>query len=337
MVAPPFGDTGGPEIVTQILTDELLKIGVDVTLFAPADWKTEAKHIPTLKKSLWNMDDFSKHDKITRRNLIISSQVKVLNYQKSFDLIHLHSQRYAYVIAKNSNLPCVLSFHNIINKQLFNQIKETGTYTVALSKYQKGNLKTDAVIRNGVPVSNIDYSLKRGRYLIAIGRIADQKGIDTAIKISKKAGKRILFFGRTGNSNERQFYFKNKIEPFIDNKSVIYKKQVTHEKIYTYLKNAEALLFPIKRPEVCPMVIAESLACGTPVISTNINPLPELLTNKHVAFLSNNLLDLVSAAKNTDMFNRKECRNYALKNLDSQLMATKYLKLYQKILSRSQK
>lgn len=332
IVAPLFGDTGGPEVVVQNLTDALLKKGVDVTLFAPADWKTGARHIPTLKQSLWRMKNFKDLTQIMIRNYIAAAHAKVLNHQDEFDVIHLHLQRHAYAVAANVKKPCLLSFHSGFTGAELKMIKDTGIATVALSKTQRGINKTTAVIHNGVPVDRIKPSYKKGEYLIAIGRLNDQKGIDRAIQIAKKAGKKLLIFGRIGISEKRQSYFRKKIAPFVDGKNIILKKEVPNEKIFQYIRNAEALLFLIRTPEVCPMAVAESLACGTPVIGTSIGPLPEMLKNKKVCFLSNNLNDLVKAAKNTDQFDRQACREYAKKHFDSSVMAEKYIELYKKII-----
>jgi len=332
MVAPPFGSTGGPEVVVHNLTEALLKKGIDVTLFAPADWKTRAKHISTLKKSLWNMKDFSKQDEFTRRNYIISSQIKVLAYQDEFDIIHLHSQRYAYCVAANLKKPCVVSFHNKVLLCQYNQLKESKTKMVVLSNSQKGEFRVDSVINNGVPVSDIEPSFKKGKYLIVIGRIDDQKGIDIAIKIAKKSGKKLLIFGRKGDSEKRKKYFNEKVKPHINGKNIIYKGQISNKRLYKYIRGAEALLFTIRRPEVFGLVVAEALACGTPVIGTNINPLPEILKNKKVAYLSNDINKLIEVAENTERFDRVECRKYAEKYFDSSVMADKYIKLYRKII-----
>ncbi|KKT94524.1 MAG: Glycosyl transferase group 1 [Parcubacteria group bacterium GW2011_GWC1_45_14] len=334
MIAPSFGDIGGPEVVTQNLTDALLELGVDVTLFAPADWKTKAKHIRSLKKSLWNMDGMSDMESGIIRNYRISAQVKILKHQQDFDIIHLHSHKYAYAVAENLDKPCVISFHNRFSKEALEQIKETGAYTVALSESQKRGMEVSEVIHNGVPTGKIEHSLDKGGYLMFVGRLADQKGVDTAIEIAKKAQKKLLIFGRKGNSEERQVFFDEKISPFLDEENIIYKGEVSHSEIYDYLRGAEALLFPIKRPEVFGMVAAEALACGTPVIGTTTDPLPEILRNEKVAFLSDDLEKLVEAAKNTDRFDRKECRKYAEENFDSLVMAKKYLELYEEILGK---
>lgn len=335
LVAPSFGDTGGPEVATQNLANALFDLGADVTLFAPADWKTKVKHIPTLKKSLWNMKDFTKQDEFTRRNYLLASQTKILSYQNDFDIIHLNSQSYAYAVAANLKKPCVLSFHNRIASWQYDQLKKTEAYLVSLTKTQKEKFKISNVIYCGLPLKKIRPSFGKGQYLITIGRLTDQKGIDLAIKIAKRAGKKLLIFGRIGTSEERQKYYKEKIAPYLDGKQIIYMKEVSHEKIYNYLRDAEALLFTIKRPEAFGLVSIEALACGTPVIGTAVSPLPELLKDKRISFLSNDIGQLIKYAKNTDLFDRKECRKYAEKNFDSSVMAKKYLKLYEKILQNN--
>jgi glycosyltransferase involved in cell wall biosynthesis len=336
VVAPSFGPWGGPEVMVQNLTEALVQKEIDVTLFAPGDWKTSAKLAPTLPKSLWNMKDFDKQSEKTRRNLIIESQIKVLFHEKTIDLIHLHSQRYAYLIGKFSKTPCVLSFHNRIPKLELAQIRSAGVLSVSLSKSQKESFDTVATIWNGIPVGKIKPSYKPGRYLIAIGRLDEQKGIDTAIQVAKRAKKKLLIFGRIGLSEKRQGYFHKKIKPHLDGVKIVHMGEVPNSQIFGYLRDAEALLFTIRRPEVCPMVIMEALACGTPVIGTRIDPLPELLKNdKKICFLSNDVSKLIKAAKETEKFDRKKCREYAEKNFDSSIMAEKYIELYAKIINKS--
>ncbi len=335
MVAPPFGDTGGPEIVTQNLTDALLKLGVDVTLFAPADWKTKAKHVVSLEKSIWNMKNIQALTSKEFRQLKISSQEKVLDFQKDFDIIHLHSQRYALGVCEKAEIPCVISFHNRISEEVFGVIEKSKLHTVALSQSQRGKMDVSAVIYNGVPTEKIQFSFEKGQYLIFVGRLTDQKGIDTAIEIAIAAKQKLLIFGRIGNTQERKDFFAEKIQPFLDDENIIYKGEVSHGEIYEYLKNASAFLLPIRRPEVCPLVVAEALACGTPIIGTTVGPLAELLNNQKIAFLSDDFNELVGAVKNTHLFDRKACRKYAQENFDSLVMAKKYLKLYEEILEDS--
>lgn len=337
IVAPPFGDWGGPEVVVQNLVLELVKKNIDATLFCPEDWKTKVKRVPTLKQSLWNMKDFKKQTKVERSNLVVYSQIKVLDYQNDFDIIHLHSQRQAYVVGKMLHKPCVLTMHSVMEKKDFQQLKEANVKVISLTKAQKEGLETFATIKNGVPFSGIEPSLKKGKYLIAVARLTPQKGIDLAIKIAKSAKMKLLIFGRINKSYID--YYNKDVKPLIDGKKIVLMKEVAHKKIFGYLRDAKALLFTISKLESCPMVVAEALACGTPVIGTKIEPLPEMLgKNEKATFLSNDIKELVNTVKQVDeKFDRQECRNYAEKYFSSSYMADEYIKVYQRILALKKK
>ncbi len=331
IVAPPFGEASGPEVVAKDIAEALQKEGIDVTLFAPGDWKTDVKHIPTLEKSIWNMTLAEKRGKIEA--LRIKNQMKIVEYVDKFDIIHFHCQKYSPLAAEKIVNPCVLTFHNNFSEKDFRLAKKANLYTVAISHSQNKKNLTDAVIYNSVPVNKIKPSFKKGDYLLFLGRLADQKGVDTAIEIAKKSEKKLHILGRIGNTQERKKYFEEKIKPFVDNRQIYYLGTVEHEKIYEYCAKAEALLFPIRRPEAFGLVAIEALACGTPVIGTKTAPLPEILKNKKVAFLSDDINELAMAAKNTGLFDRKTCRKYAEKNFGSSIMAKKYIELYKKILN----
>lgn len=336
MVAPPFGREGGPEVVCEHLTNALLKKGVDVTLFAPADWKTKAKHIPILPRSLWRMKDFKKQSDVFRKNLIFTSQLEIVKHQHKFDIIHLHAHRSAYTVAKLLNKPCVLTLHNVIEDMEFQQIKDAGIYTVAISKGRDKRNKSSVIIENGIDVKKIGYSLDKGEYLVCVGRIMEKKGIDLAIKIAKKSGKKLIIIGRIGDAPERQLYFKKRIKPYL-NKTIILKDQMPQSRLYQYIKNAEALLFPIRGSlaTLFPLVVMESLASGTPVIGIPIRSLLTSPNNSSVSCISNKFDDWVKAAREVNKFDRKKCRKYAEKNFDSSVMAEKYIQLYQKVIQES--
>jgi glycosyltransferase involved in cell wall biosynthesis len=337
MIAPAFGETGGPEVAVKNLVDALLEKGVDVTLFAPADWHTKAKHVPTIPKSLWNMRDFKDQTDQMRKNLILENLLTVMDYQQKFDIIHLHSYRYAASVGCLLSKPCLLTYHSKIIPLEFKQIKKTVSFIVALSERHGNKMPVSAIIENGIPTKNISYSFKRGGYLVAAGRILNQKGFDVAIDIAKEANKKLLIIGRIGVAKERVAYFNEYIKPRLSNK-IIHINEVSQSKFFTYLKNAEAFLFPYKNStgslSVCPLIVMEALACGTPVIGTNINPLPEPLKDSSVACISNNFAVWVKAAKSTEKFDRKKCRKFAEKYFDSSVMADKYIRLYKKILRR---
>ncbi|KKQ46315.1 MAG: Glycosyltransferase [Candidatus Moranbacteria bacterium GW2011_GWC2_37_8] len=334
MVAPPFGQTGGPEVVTKNLTNALLKMNIDVTLFAPADWITEAKHVHTLTQSLWEMKN-SLQSSDERRMLRIKSQMEVIKHESDFDIIHLHSQKYASLVGQASKKPCVLTFHNKMSDPEFSEIAKAGIFTVALSESHKKDFDVSCIIRNGVEVSKITPSYEKGKYLIAIGRLTQPKGIDIAIEIANRTNKKLLIFGRIGNSKERQEYYNEKIKPFLSS-NIVNMGEASQEEIFRYLSGAEALLFPIRRNiKVCPLTVIESLACGTPVIGTAMDPFPECLENPKIGFFSQNVEELVNAVHSINSFDRRICRKIAEDNFDSSAMAKEYLKLYEQILKNN--
>lgn len=333
MVVPPFGITGGPEQVAYNLTEELVKMKIDVTLFAPADWSTSAKHIPTLRHSLWNRPDLSELSDREKQDLITESQQRVLAYQKNFDLIHLHSQRYAAAVAKKAKVPCLLSIHSMIESDDFMKLKEAGVYPITLSQTQRGHLDSYATVPNGIPVSRIDYSTNLGKYFICVARLTPQKGIHRAISLIRNTDEKLLIIGRVGNDPERKKYFNEEIKPYL-NENIQYLGEKSHDEVLSYLKAAKALLFTITKPEVFGMLVLESLACGTPVIGTTVGPLPEVIGDQlKISFLSDNDQELHEAIKLVNKkFDREQCRRYAEENFNSRMMAEKYLAVYQKIL-----
>lgn len=332
MVMPPFGQLGGPEIAAHNLALILSEYNVDVTIFAPADWKTSLLHIPTLDCSLWNMKNFDSQTENVRRNLIIESQLTVLKYQDQFDIIHLHSSRYAYTVAKLASKPCVLTFHNKIAPDEFKQIISAHIATVSISQSQKQNIKTTRTIQNGVTVKKIPFSEKMGQYLIFVGRLCEQKGAYEAVQIALKSKLPLLLFGRIGLSDERQIYYNKKIKPYLSRK-IKYKGEVSHSELLKHIRNARAVLLPTQRPEVWPNVIIESLSSGTPVITSAQPPFKEMLGSDKIGKSSNNINELVDAVKNIRQYSRYNCREYAQKKFNGERMAIKYISLYAKLLN----
>jgi glycosyltransferase involved in cell wall biosynthesis len=335
LVAPAFGQTGGPEVVVQNLAQAFSENQTDFTLFAPGDWKTDYPYTPTIPQSLWDMENFSEQSEWERRNLIFGSQTAVLRYQEDFSLIHLHSQRSAYAVAIGARVPTVVTLHSRIDQADFEQMKSVGIYMVGLTRSQVGSLPVDAIIGNGLPLNSIQPSFGSGEYLLAVGRLNMQKGIHQAIQIAKKAGKKLIIIGRVGLSDDRQDYFETHIKPFIDGEQIVLIESVAREKIGEYFRNASFLIHSITALESHSLVMMEALAHGTPVLGTMVPPLPEIFSvpNNNAFLLSDDLDLLAAAASHPERFSRKAAREYAEHHFDSQVMAKKYLALYEKILS----
>lgn len=334
VICAPFGEMGGPELTTIQLADSLTEKGVDVTLFAPADFPTKATLVPTLEKSFWKMKGLKEMTTFEKRNLFISSQIKILSQQDNFDLIHISSQRYAYAVSKNLKKPCVVTLHSRMNPRDYTLLKTTNAYTIALTEKYKEEINADTFVHVGIPTQRIAPSFRAGSGLITIGRITDQKGIHLSAKIALEAGKQLLIIGRIGNSHEREKYYSENVQPFIEKSGGLIRhiKEIPNEELLQLVAKSEALLLPITRPETFGRVSIEALACGTPVIGTCRDPLPEILTDKNVSFLSEDIQELITTAQHTEQFDRKACRKYAESHFDVSTMADRHIEFYEKVL-----
>lgn len=337
LVAPAFGQTGGPEVVVQNIAQTFFENGIDFTLFAPGDWKVPYPLIPTIPQSLWAMEDFSEQSDWERRNLIFGSQTAVLHYQENFDLVHLHSQRSAYAVAIGSRIPVALTLHSQISPAEFEQLQSIGIHTVGLTRSQVGGLPVEAIISNGLPLSSITPSFEPGKYLLAVGRLNHQKGIHQAIHIAKKANQKLIIIGRVGVSDDRQGYFEEFIKPHIDGEQITLIESVPREKMGEYFRQASFLIHSITLPESNPLVVMEALAHGTPVLGTTITPLPEMLAEgaPSAVLLSDNLEVLAEATAHPERFSREAARKYAEEKFSSQTMMEKYVAFYKSILQTS--
>lgn len=336
LICAPFGEMGGPELTTIQLANSLAEKGVDVTLFAPADFSTKARLIPSLEESFWKMKDLSNMTIFEKRNLFISSQVKILSQQHNFDIVHISSQRYAYAVAKNLKKPGVVTLHSRMGKRDYDLLKKTKVFTVALTKKYQEEIKADVFIHIGIPTKNITPSYEKCSGLITIGRITDQKGIHLSAQIALETKKPLLIIGRVGNSLERKKYYSKDVQPLIKKSGGLIQhiEEVPNEELLRLIARSEMFLFPILRPETFGRVAIEALSCGTPVIGTLTDPLPEVLTNGNVSFLSDNIQDLITATQHTEQFDRKTCREYAENYFDVSTMADKHIQLYEKILQK---
>ncbi|MEI7749746.1 MAG: glycosyltransferase [Candidatus Moraniibacteriota bacterium] len=334
-IAPSFGQVGGPEVVCSNLTEALVEKGVNVTLYAPGDWKTSAKHVVTIPESLWNISDFDRQTENERRNLNLSNLFRIVNDSDDFDIIHIHSQRYAASIRSVTDTPCIVTLHNRILSRDFDQLLKVGTVPVAISPGRAGKLDSPetAMIRNGIPLKHIIPSFTPGNGLICIGRITEPKGIHIAIEIARAANKKLDIYGRVGNSPNRREYFEQRIKPLLGD-DIVFHEQVSQEELFVAIRGSEALISPIIGGLLTfPLVVMEALACGTPIIGTPINDSILAGYMGRIGAFSDSIEELVTAAK-TVPFDRKVCRTFAERYFDSRTMADQYLSLYEAILRK---
>lgn len=171
----------------------------------------------------------------------------------------------------------------------------------------------------------------KGGYLFFLGRIQEIKGVYEAIQVALGANKQLIIAGNI--PDEHKQYFNEKVKPYLTNPLIKYIGPVNDEVKSEYLQNAEALLFPIKWEEPFGIVMAESMACGTPVIGFNRGAVPEVIKNGVNGFIAENVDAMKKAVKKVSVIDRQKVRQDAEQKFSIKVIADQYLKYYDEILN----
>lgn len=350
-LSTPFFDVppktyGGTELVVSNLTEELVKRGHRVTLFATGDSKTEARLEYVFKNALGAgkpknlLSNLAK--KLPWAPALPSLYHAILPFEKAnqFDIIHNNFHYYGLFFSSLVKTPTLTTYHGDlstaeeckIEKLILERYKKNFWTAISESQKRKTKIKLNflKVIHHGIPIERFSFSQKHQNYLVWLGRITKKKGVLEAIKVAKIAGEKLVIAGII-NPRDTE-YFKKEIKPKIDNRLVFYIGPVNHQKKVKLLKNAKALLYPILWEEPFGLVMAEAQACGTPVIAFQKGSVPEIVKDKKTGFIVKNTKEMAKALKKIKEINRKDCRENIEKNFTVKKMADEYEKVYYKIL-----
>ncbi len=350
-IAPPWISVppekyGGTELVISHLTEELVKRGHQVTLFASGDSVTKAKLSSVYSKALfkkgisWNN---------TFHFLLYASAV--FEKIKDFDIIHNHFNYWGLAFSHCAKIPMVTTYHgdfataekNPAKLKILKKFEKNFFVSISDSqrKFTKANLNFIATVYNGINPDEFKFNNKNKNYLVWLGRITEKKGIIEAIKAAKKAKIILKIAAKVDKSHlpDVEFYNK-KVRPLIDGKQIQYFGEVGSFKKNILLRNALALLSPIKWNEPFGLVMTEAMACGTPVIAFGEGSVPEIVKNGKTGFVVSpfnknkkpNIEGLVEAIKKVDQMDRRECRKRVEEKFAVEKMADGYEEVYRKIL-----
>ena len=162
-------------------------------------------------------------------------------------------------------------------------------------------------------------------YLAFAGRIVPQKGLDIAVRVAKKTGKKLKIAGPVGP--EQKGYWDKKIKPYLSDK-ITYEGMLPAKQMPEFYKNAEALLMPILWPESFGLVMTEAMACGTPVVAFNRGSVSEVIKNNKSGFIVKDEKQMIAAVKKIDEIKRFDCRRWVEDNFSLENMVDNYEKLY---------
>jgi len=316
----------GPwENVVSLLTEQLMKMGVDVTLFATADSLTAGKLASVCPRPY--SDDASIDPKVWEC-LHIS---EVFERADEFDLIHNHFDFLPLTYSALIETPVVTTIHGFSSSAIIPVFKKYNgrAHYVAISEADKSpELDYIATIHHGIDISQFPFNASQGKYLLFFGRIHPDKGVYEAIEVSKKTGVKLVIAGIIQDEE----YFKTRVEPHIDGATVEYIGSVGPEKRAEVLGGAMALLHLISFNEPFGLSMIESMACGCPVIAYGLGSVPEVVKDGESGFIVKDINEAIEAVRKIKSLDRDACRSYVEKHFTVETMAEKYLGVYKKII-----
>jgi glycosyltransferase involved in cell wall biosynthesis len=334
---------GGTERIVSFLTEELVKKGHKVTLFASGDSKTKARLFSVYPESLikagykwqdpfWNLENLS----------------EVFKRANDFDILHSHLDVWTLPFQQLTKTPVLHTLHNQLYKasitregekrpsrlDIFERHKRE-TLAIFISKSEKEKsavrLPKSWVIYNGIDTSQFKFNPEPEDHFIWIARIDPFKGIENAIAAAERAGVKLLLAGRL--DPYRKDYFEERIKPHLSSK-IKYLGELSGKELSSFYGKARACLYPIEWEEPFGLVMTEAMACGTPVIAFDRGSAKEVVKDGKSGFIVNNIKEMVGAIRKIDEIKREDCRKWVDEKFNYQRMVDNYENLYYKIIAK---
>lgn len=324
---------GGTELVVHMLCQEMTALGHEVTLFACGGSQTDAKLDAITRAPM-------REAKVGLPFLYeLEAVAKVIDNWQEFDIIHNHMGPHILPFASMINVPIVTTAHNaLLNKEEADFYKKYSKNCplISISDSQRKfapHLNYISTVYNGIYVDRYKFEPKPNEenpYLIFLGRISVEKGAHLAIQLAKATGHKLIMAGKVDPNDQE--YYESSIKHLIDNKQIIYIGEVGHDAKNELLKGALATIHPVTWPEPFGLVMAESMACGTPVLALNQGSIPEVIKDGVTGYIENSIDKLIERVKDIPLIDRKACRTWVEQNFSAQRMTHNYLEVYRKII-----
>ncbi|MCK5123094.1 MAG: glycosyltransferase family 4 protein [Candidatus Pacebacteria bacterium] len=333
---------GGIEIMTDKITNELLKRGHQVTLFASGNSRTKAKLKSVFPKSLFEMKVDWYH---RSQNLI--NVANAFKYADEFDVIHNHAGDNGLLFSEITKTPVLTTLHNVLpdskqkNSDEYVTMKyfsrKTNFVSISFNQRTQTDLKLNFVdnIYNGINLKDFSFNQKPKNYFVWLGRIHHGKGLWNAINAAKISKEKLIIAGNITCETDEEYF--QSVKSIIDGKQIKYIGEVDLKQKNKLLKNAKALLFPTIWEEPFGLVMTEAMACGTPVIGFNKGSVSEVVKDKKTGFVVKDDREMIKAIKKINQINRLECRKHVEDNFTIERMVDGYERVYEKVIIKSKK
>jgi glycosyltransferase involved in cell wall biosynthesis len=320
---------GGTERVVHFLTEQLVRTGHDVTLFASGDSRSSAHLVPIVNNALRLNPDCS--DPLVYH--IIQLQ-EVIEQADEFDIIHFHTDYLNYPFSTLLPVPSVTTLHGRLDLPDLEPLYKKFYYPplVSISNSQRKPLPMAnfvATIYHGLPETLFSTGSGKGGYLAFLGRVSPEKGLEEAIEWAIGAGVPLRIAAKVDKADEE--YFNVRIKPLIKHPLIEFIGEVNEKQKQDFLGNALALLFPINWNEPFGIVMIEAMACGTPVIAHNRGSVSEIITDGINGFLVGTTKEAVNVINQIERCPRQQVRKSFVQRFTAERMTADYLDVYKKI------
>jgi glycosyltransferase involved in cell wall biosynthesis len=322
---------GGTERIVGFLTEELVKRGHDVTLFASGDSRTKAKLVAPAPRAL-RLDDHRRDDLAFH----LLELARVFERPRDFDIIHCHIGHLAFPFSRLAGASALHTLHGRLDLPdtfpIFRHFRDAPL--VSISHAQRRPFKGLGVtwagtVYHGLPLATYPFAPARGSYLAFLGRISPEKRPDLAIALAKRLGIKLKMAAKVDPVD--QVYFDRDIKPLLDHPLIEFIGEIREDAKADFLGQALALVFPIDWPEPFGLVMIEALACGTPVIARGCGSVPEIVLDGRTGFVVDTLEDMEGAVKALDRIDRAECRRDVVRRFSVERMVDGYESIYQSV------
>ena len=315
------------EQLVWLLTEELVRRGHEVTLFATGDSQTSANLHAIYPRGyeedadLWS---WQFHETMHVASAFERAQ--------EFDVIHSHVYHFALPFTRLVDTPVVHTYHILPDDDVVRAYARCPeTQVVAISEYQRrvfNGASTVAVVHHGIDTGTFPFGSAVGDYLVFLGQIAPNKGPVEAIRVARRAGIRLVL---AGPSDAESDYFRSAVAPLIDGREIEYVGPVTVRERNSLLAGAAALVYPILAPEPFGLVTIEAMACGTPVVAHGLGAVPEIVENGVSGYYAPDLELLAARVPATLALDRARVRQAAMVRFDYRRMVDGYEAVYRRL------
>ncbi|MGN6307465.1 MAG: glycosyltransferase family 4 protein [Mesorhizobium sp.] len=326
---------GGTERIISYLTEALVDLGHDVTLFASGDSRTSARLVACREQAL-RLDPRPLKSEIAAHLAMLE---EVRHRADGFDVIHFHLSHFQhfpffeYMAGRTVTTP-----HGRLDYvDLAPAYRRFPPFPmISISRSQRARLPEAnwiATIPHGLPLDlyKPDYEAGTdGTYLAFLGRLSRDKRPDRAIEIARRTGLKLKLAAKIGDGDRA--YFREVVEPLIDGDRVEYVGEIEEAEKAAFLGNAAGLLFPIDWPEPFGLVVIEAMACGTPVLAWNCGAMPEIIDPGVTGFLAESIEDAVASVPDLLGLNRRRVRETFEARFSATRMARDYTAAYARLL-----